>query len=174
VQISIQIQQNPRIEIDRWPNMNMTRWTAGLSSAALLIGLTACSRLKPQAPSSYWVDPQTAWHTVELTPAGMHYGLDAQGVSSNGPLRTVWVQKRSANSPYLYDKWQISLHCANRQWTWLMRTVVENNQVKAIEHDVTFDWDGNLVKPSPSHAWLPIKASSKEDKVMQTVCVNRR
>ena len=55
-----------------------------------------------------------------------------------------------------------------------MRTVVENNQVKAIEHEVTLDWDGHLLKPSRSHAWLPIKAGSKEDKVMHKVCENRR
>ena len=162
------------MEIERWPPMNMTRWTTGLAAAGLVIGLTACSRLKPQAPSSYGVDPQTAWHTVELTAEGMHYGVDAQGVSSNGPLRTVWLQKRSANSPYFYDKWQISLDCANRQWIWLMRTVVENNQVTAIEHDVTFDWNGHLLRPSKPSPWLPIKAGSKEDKVMQTVCENRR
>ncbi len=157
-----------------WAAMNKKRWTAALSGAALLICLTACSRLKPQAPSNYGVDPQTTWHTVELTAEGVHYGVDAQGVSSNGPLRTVWLQKRSANSPYLYEKWQISLHCADRQWIWLMRTVVENNQVTAIEHNVTFDWTGQLLRPSKLSPWLPIKAGSKESKVMHTVCDSRR
>jgi hypothetical protein len=154
--------------------MDIKRWTAGLSGVALLLFLTACSRLKPQAPSSYGVDPQTTWHTIELTAQGMHYGVDAQGVSSNGPLRTAWLQKRSANSPYLYEKWQISLHCADRQWIWLMRTVVENNQVTAIEHEVTFDWNGQLLRPSKSFPWLPVKAGSKEDKVLHTVCDSRR
>lgn len=155
--------------------MKWMRYTAAsLSALGLVMCLNGCSRLKPQAPSSYALDTQTAWHTIELTTDGMHYGVDAQGVSSNGPIRTVWLQKRSANSPYLYDQWQISVHCADRQWIWLLRTVVENNQVTAIEHDVRFGWDGILLKKPQTPVWLSIKAGSKEEKVMQKVCVNRR
>ena len=139
--------------------MKWMRYTAAsLSALGLVMCLNGCSRLKPQAPSSYAVDTQTAWHTIELTTDGMHYGVDAQGVSSNGPIRTVWLQKRSANSPYLYDQWQISVHCADRQWIWLLRTVV----------------DGILLKKPQTPVWLSIKAGSKEEKVMQKVCVNRR
>ena len=155
--------------------MKWTRYTAAsLSALGLVMCLNGCSRLKPQAPSSYAVDTQTAWHTIELTTDGMHYGVDAQVVSSNVTIRTVWLQKRSANSPYLYDQWQISVHCADRQWIWLLRTVVENNQVTAIEHDVRFGWDGILLKKPQTPLWLSIKAGSKEEKVMQKVCVNRR
>lgn len=154
--------------------MNTTRWMASWCALGLMLWLSGCSRLKPQAPSSYAVDTQTVWHTIELTSDGTYYGVDTQGVSSNGPFRTVWLQKRSANSPYLYEQWQISVHCADRQWLWLLRTVVENNHIKAIEHDVTQGWDGLLLKKPQTLTWLPVHAGSKEEKVLQSVCVNRR
>ncbi|MFM7800727.1 MAG: hypothetical protein ACKO69_01025 [Limnohabitans sp.] len=147
---------------------------AGPAAMGLMLWLTGCSHLKPQATGNYAVDTQTAWHTIALTPDGTYYGVDTQGVSRNGPFRTVWLQKRSANSPYLYEQWQISVHCAARQWMWLLRTVVENNQVTAMQHDVTLGWDGMLLKKPQTLTWLPIHADSKEETVMRLVCVNSR
>ena len=160
--------------IDRWLGMNRTRWMAGWFAASLLWGLGGCSRLKPQAPSTYAVDTQTVWHTIALTPEGVHYGVDLDGMSSNGPIRTVWLQKRSANSPYLYDKWQINVHCADGQLMWLLRTVVENNHIKAIEHDVTFGWDGELLKKPKVQPWSPVATGSKDDMVLKKVCAYKR
>lgn len=136
--------------------------------------LWGCARMNPQSPSAYGVDTQTVWHTVVLTADGMHYGVNREGVLRNGPLHTVWLQKRSANRPYLYETWQVNMNCANRQWMWLLRAEVENNQVKAIEHEVVLDWDGRWLKNPSNPAWMNVKADSKEEKVMQAVCEPRQ
>jgi hypothetical protein len=57
---------------------------------------------------------------------------------------------------------------------WLLRTVVENNQVKAIEHDVTFGWSGEWLKKPKLQPWVPVAAGSKEDMVLKKVCAYKR
>lgn len=153
--------------------MNNQRGVAVLLTVGMVLWVAGCSRWKPQTPSGYLVDTQTTWHTVALTPQGMHYGVDLDGVSRNGPIRTVWLQKRSANRPYLYDKWQVHLNCADKQSMWALRTVVENNQVTAITHNVTVDWDGNPLAHLPQAPWQLVTEGGKDALVMQQVCAVR-
>ena len=132
--------------------------------------LVGCARA-PQTPlQAYPVDPTTPWHTIDLTPEGMHYGLDLNGVSRNGPILTAWLQRRSANSPYLYDKWQISVHCATKQVRWLLRTVIENDQLLAVEHEVSMGWEGDVLRKTAALGWQPVRSESREEKVLEVLC----
>ena len=132
--------------------------------------LLACARVPPSLHQAYPVDPTTPWHTIDLTPEGMHYGVDLNGVSRNGPILTAWLQRRSANSPYLYDKWQISVQCATQEVRWLLRTVIENDQVLAVEHEVSMGWEGDVLRKTTTPGWQPVRPGSRDEKALALLC----
>jgi len=145
--------------------------TVAIWACALLL-LGGCQTPKKSYQAVYSVDPATVWDTVVLTPEGVHYGVDMAGMAKHDLFRTFWLQKRSANSPYLYEKLQINLNCRDRQRMWLMRTVVENNEVVAIHSKAEgLSWWSDQPKDWPLLKWQPIQAGSLEDKLADKVCL---
>jgi len=137
----------------------------------LLLMLSACHSVVKQYKAVYTVDPATVWETVELTPQGVHYGIDMAGMVKHDLFRTFWLQKRSANSPYLYEKMQVNLNCRDREIMLLLRTLVQNNEVISIKSnaDVLNFWSDES-KESPFLKWQPIKANTWEDRLADKVC----
>ena len=132
--------------------------------------LQACSPMTKTPRSVCMVDANTAWQTVELTADGMHYGLDVNGVSRNGPIRTVWLQRRSANSPYAYDAFQLNIDCSEQQFMLMMRTLIENNQVTGIQNDAPLAYRSDTGVRAPFAQWLTIEKGSREEKIQAMVC----
>ncbi len=132
--------------------------------------LQACSPMTKPSRSVYTVDANTVWQTVELTADGMHYGLDVNGVSRNGPIRTVWLQRRSANSPYAYDTFQLNIDCSEQQFMLMMRTLIENNQVTGIQNDAPLAYRSDTGVRAPFGHWLTIDQGSREEKIQAMVC----
>ena len=132
--------------------------------------LQACSPINKPMRSFYSVDTDTVWQTVELSATGMHYGVDLQGVSRNGPIRTVWMQKRSANSPYAYDAFQLNIDCSEQQFMLMMRTLIENNQVTGIQNDAPLAYRSETGVRVPFAQWLVIEKGSLEEKIQTMVC----
>ena len=132
--------------------------------------LQACSPMTKPSRSVYAVDANTAWQTVELTAAGMHYGVDIHGVSRNGPIRTVWLQRRSANSPYAYDAFQLNIDCSEQQFMLMMRTLIENNRVTGIQNDAPLAYRSDTGVRAPFAQWLTIEKGSREEKIQAMVC----
>lgn len=138
--------------------------------ACLLLLLAGCHTAKKQRKPVYTVDPATVWETLELTPQGVHYGIDTVGMVRHDLFRTFWLQKRSANSPYLYEKLQVNLNCRDKQMMWLMRTQVQNNEVIAV-HTTAPVWWPDQLRDSPFFKWLPMEAGSLEDRLADKVCL---
>ena len=132
--------------------------------------LQACSPMTKASRSLYTVDANTVWQTVELTTAGMHYGVDIHGVSRNGPIRTVWLQRRSANSPYAYDAFQLNIDCSEQQFMLMMRTLIENNQVTGIQNDAPLAYRSDTGVRTPFAQWLTIEPGSREEKIQVMAC----
>jgi len=143
--------------------------TTGLWVCLLLL-LVGCHTPKKKYQAVYTVDPATVWETVELTPQGVHYGIDMTGMVKHDLFRTFWLQKRSANSPYLYEKLQVNLNCRDRQMMWLMRTQVQNNEVIAIQTTAS-SWWPDRIKDAPFSKWQPIEADTLEDRLADKVCL---
>lgn len=151
--------------------MNLIALNAKRVALTVLLCLMGCSTVKTPISSEYTVDPNTVWQTVELTPEGTHYGVDLDGVSRNGPFRTVWLQIRSANHPYLYDKLQINFNCVEKRFMLMLRTVIKDNQVIAVQYDLPLAY---LLEPSlrpPFLQWRDVEAGSREDKIMAKACL---
>jgi uncharacterized protein YceK len=143
--------------------------TIGLWISMLLL-LSGCHSVVKQYKAVYTVDPATVWETIELTPQGVHYGIDMAGMVKHDLFRTFWMQKRSANSPYLYEKLQVNLNCRDRQMMWLMRTQVQNNEVIKIQTTAS-NWWPDRIKDAPFSKWQPIEADTLEDKLADKVCL---
>ena len=141
--------------------------------ACVVLLLGGCQAVKKQYKEVNTVDPDTVWETVMLTPEGVHYGIDRAGMSKHDFFRTLWLQKRSANSPYLYEKLQINLNCRDRQRMLLMRILVQNNEVISIQTQTPIGrlgWWSDHTRDSPFLKWQPIEADSPEDKLADKVC----
>jgi hypothetical protein len=135
-----------------------------------LLCVSACTHIKNQYSSVYTVDPNTVWQTIELTADGVHYGADMDSVSRNGPVRTVWLQIRSANSPYLYEKLQIIFHCVEKRQMLVLRTLIQDDQVIAIQHDrPKGNYGDNSLRP-PFMQWRDIQSGSRDEKLLAKVC----
>ena len=140
------------------------------SMLGVLLVLTACHTAKKPPKQSYTVDPDTVWDTVMVTPDGVHYGLDSAGMVKHDLFRTFWLQKRSANSPYLYEKLQATFNCRDRESMWLMRTVVQNNEVIAIQTEGPLEGWADRPRQSVFLKWRAIEAGSLEEKTADKVC----
>jgi hypothetical protein len=146
-------------------------WISGCGFCAVVLFLSAChSGKKPSAPV-YTVDPDTAWETLLLTPDGVHYGLDAAGVAKHDLFRTVWLQRRSANTPYQYDKLQATVNCRDKDIMWLMRSMVENNEVVRLQTTGTLEGWPDKSRSVAMAKWLTIEPGSLEDKLAARVCL---
>lgn len=138
---------------------------------ACVLLLCGCQSLKKQYTEVNTVDPNTVWETVMLTPEGVHYGIDRAGMAKHDFFRIFWLQKRSANSPYLYEKLQVDLNCRDRQRMWLVRTLVQNNEVISIQSKTGGGaWWTDEYRDSPFLKWQPIEPDSFEDKLADKVC----
>lgn len=135
-----------------------------------LLCVSACTSVKNQYKGVYTVDPNTVWQTIELTADGVHYGVDMDGVTRNGSIRMVWLQIRSANRPYLYEKLQIIFHCVEKQQMLVMRTVIKDNEVIGIQSHIPFGYHGDRSLLPPFLEWQVIQAASREDKILVKVC----
>lgn len=137
----------------------------------MVLLMTACHSTKKPAAPVYTVDPDTVWETLLLTPDGVHYGLDAAGVAKHDLFRTLWLQRRSANTPYQYDKLQATVNCRDKDIMWLMRSLVENNEVVRLQTTGTLDGWPDKNRSVAIGKWLVIEPGSLEDKLAAKVCL---
>lgn len=141
-------------------------------SLGLLLLSGGCHTVVKQYQAVYTVDPSTVWETVELTPQGVHYGVDMAGMAKHDLFRTFWLQKRSANNPYLYEKMQVNLNCHDRQIMMLVRTLVQNNEVISINaNGEALAWWTDENKDPPFIQWQPIKPDTLQDRLADKVCL---
>jgi hypothetical protein len=145
--------------------MKRMAWLLGV-----LLLMTACHTPKKPPKQSYNVDPDTVWETILVTPEGVHYGWDAAGTVKHDLFRTFWLQRRSANSPYLYEKLQATINCRDKESMWLMRTVVQNNEVIAIQTEGQLEGWADRPRQSVFLKWRAIEAGSLEEKTADKVC----
>ena len=137
---------------------------------AVLLLLAACHSVKKTPKPVYTVDPGTAWETLMLTPDGVHYGIDMVSMSSHDLFRTAWLQRRSANTPYQYDKLQATVNCRDNNIMWLMRSVVENNEVVRMQTGGALDGWPDKTRNLPMMKWLAIEPGGLEDKLALKLC----
>ena len=105
-----------------------------------------------------------------LTPDGVHYGIDMVSMSSHDLFRTAWLQRRSANTPYQYDKLQATVNCRDNNIMWLMRSVVENNEVVRMQTGGALDGWPDKTRNLPMMKWLAIEPGGLEDKLALKLC----
>jgi len=132
--------------------------------------MSACHTTKKSPKPSYTVDPDTVWETVWVTPEGVHYGWDVAGSVRHDLFCTFWLQRRSANSPYLYEKLQATFNCRDGESMWLMRTVVQNNEVIAIQTEGQLEGWADKPRQTVFLKWRAIEAGSLEEKTAEKVC----
>jgi hypothetical protein len=148
----------------------MRRFIQHLHWWACLLLLSACHTAKKPPKPVYTVDPDTVWETLLLTPDGVHYGLDTAGVARHDLFRTAWLQRRSANTPYQYDKLQATVNCRDQNIMWLMRSVVENNEVVKVQTGGALEGWPDKTRSLPMLKWIAIETDSLESKLARKVC----
>ena len=152
------------------PPTPFTRMQTAWCCWSLVLLVTACHTAKPPPTPVYTVDTDTVWDTLMLTPEGVHYGLDAAGVARHDLFRTAWLQRRSANTPYQYDKLQITINCRDNTAMWLMRSMVENNEVVRVQTTGQLDGWPDKTRSVAMMKWLSIEAGGLEDKLARKLC----